>query len=439
MADGDADYARDSDSDKDAPQQEHADEPAGHGARVSMQYERLTPEQQHDFGEAIVQALPRFFGQNIREDLLMIKDHIISKLRQRDFDLRGLRDDDTLKTLLNTETDDFVSWLIHCVEDHQPGTEGSTSATDASERGSGSAAPAPGPELPLPSTTQVKIEPKIEHVPPVIAAKRMPRRPLAPRSAAAAAPGAAAVAPERPAHSDDAAGIPPRVKSETKSETPGGYVSRPLQHRSRSPRAGAHVHVREEARGGPDDLSHRLVRVLRHRNDWIEITPEGFVPVNLALQALHGCSYSVDDVRRMVRTSVHSDGAPRFEIQLKMDPFHNGGPEEWIRATRYHSIPTVQANDGHPRAERLSKALSKILRHEAVGMMQPDGFAPLHQIHEALRRFHVTSADVMHVARTSCSGRGSHRFEISEFKNNGTWIRATRKHTISGIHVRRTL
>jgi hypothetical protein len=59
-------------------------------------------------------------------------------------------------------------------------------------------------------------------------------------------------------------------------------------------------------------------------------------------------------VREVVETSLHSDGAPRFELTCD----DTTGPQ--IRARRYHTIGGIHCGEHlTPRVLRLSKACSK--------------------------------------------------------------------------------
>jgi hypothetical protein len=135
-------------------------------------------------------------------------------------------------------------------------------------------------------------------------------------------------------------------------------------------------------------------------------------------------------VREVVETSLHSDGAPRFELTCD----DTTGPQ--IRARRYHTIGGIHCGEHlTPRVLRLSKACSKILRHEGGGICGKDGFAPLDMVLRSLRRFSANRSDVENMVRVSLHRDTTPRFEMQERKSNGTWIRARRNHTIPGIRV----
>ena len=86
-----------------------------------------------------------------------------------------------------------------------------------------------------------------------------------------------------------------------------------------------------------------------------------------------------------------------------------------------------------PPLRRVSRALSKVLRHRAdrYGLkLQPDGFAPLEDV---LRAVDVPAERVRRTVKSSRDRDGMPRFELQSRSGGDCWIRATGRHTISGI------
>jgi len=75
--------------------------------------------------------------------------------------------------------------------------------------------------------------------------------------------------------------------------------------------------------------------------------------------------------------------------------------------------------------EKLSVALTHVLRHRQDVVHRPDGLVPLAVAAAAVRR---PSPDVYHVLSVSRKG-GIARFEVVEHSAYGVWVRATNKHT----------
>ena len=79
----------------------------------------------------------------------------------------------------------------------------------------------------------------------------------------------------------------------------------------------------------------------------------------------------------------------------------------------------------------LSKALSKILRHDAAKMgisIQSDGYCPLDQVLANIKGLKPTKYDVEQVVESN----NKKRFEMI-MKENQTWIRAVQGHTMQTV------
>lgn len=245
-------------------------------------------------------------------------------------------------------------------------------------------------------------------------------------------------------------------------------------HRSRSPRA------RPPRRGNEPHLkriSHALGALLRRSaGNVMRLGHEGFLPLGDALAALAArrVSTTAEEIQRVVESSYHGDGAPRFELQ---GAGQLGGP--WIRARGRHTVAGVCATslappehhggivgsaaataacaacgvhasrarvaargrltsagttllappEHHDRRRRLSKALSAVLRYGAVSQgpcTKGDGFARLDEVLAELRRYHPTREEVEDVVGTSYNTRGMRRFEL-QCHSNVVWIRSIRE------------
>jgi len=115
-----------------------------------------------------------------------------------------------------------------------------------------------------------------------------------------------------------------------------------------NPAPSEQIHCRNEKHR--EHLSKGLSAILRHKKTPCDLfmTRDGYVPLDQVLQAMrnhrdhprrcHRDAPSLAQVKEVVRTSLHSDGKPRFELA------QDSGSGEMIRATRYHSIEGVNLN-----------------------------------------------------------------------------------------------
>jgi len=377
--------------------------------RTAPPYELLSHSQQSELKEAIIAKLKSLVGDH--EDLPLLAEFVAVKLQQKRLPRELARELDEFE-FLHGMGGRLVAWVWKQLE----------------------ACAVPRRAVPRASSVNIAGAQGVRGVQDVgnaaIPAKAAPALPARRSSASDASSLAFRVA------AMDVSGRAPPAGANRGGGSCSSRGRRRSRSRSRSRCSSAGWSDGAGAPAPSSRLSRALCAVLRHRapEAGIQLTPEGFAPLRQVLRALRRCRSSPAEVRELVGASRRDDGTPRFELRESVA----GTEGPLIRATRRHTIPGVYANGAQvPRSDRLSRALSAILRHTAPRegvALSPEGFAPLGKVLAALR-LGPQCGEVEFVVRTSRHRDGAPRFELAEGAG-GPWIRATRRHTVAGVGAR---